>query len=121
VVSSNTGDPRYVTTLCSGPERRIVLGAQDSVSASTTLRSTITFSNTMTLQAYAQLFFASVRYTDLFSAAARGDRPTVLLDALTPSGGDPHQYDSRDAVLNLVYTMAHEGDAPLLGTARTFD
>jgi hypothetical protein len=62
-----------------------------------------------------------VRYTDLFSAAARGDRPTVLLDALTPAGGDPHQYDSRDAVLNLVYTMAHEGDAPLLGTARTFD
>jgi hypothetical protein len=137
-VSSNTGDPRYVTTLGSGPERRIVLGAQDSVSASSTLRSTFTFSNTMTLQAYAQLFFASVRYTDLFSAAARGDRPTVLLDALTPAGGDPHQYDSRDAVLNLnllfrweyrpgsvlylVYTRAHEGgDAPLLGTARTFD
>jgi hypothetical protein len=128
--SVNDGDPRYVASSGAGGERRITMGLQRSTSASTTFRSTFTFTPTMTLQTYTQLFFSSVHYTELLSASLSGARPTVLLDALGPAAGEATAYDSRNAVLNLnvlfrweyrpgsvlsvVYTRAHRGgDVPM--------
>jgi hypothetical protein len=112
---------------------------------STTLRGTVTFTNTITLQAYAQVFFSSVQYTGLYQAQPVGALSTVFLKNLQPISGDPHEYDSRNASLNLnvvfrweyrpgsvlylVYTRYNNGGAAPLPVgpggatlpARTFD
>ncbi len=126
-LSHSTGDPRWLAANGATPASGYLFGLQDATSPSATFRSTITFTPQVTLQTYTQLFFANVRYSELYSATPSGDRPTLPLTALQAASGDPHQYDSRDAVLNVnvlfrweyhpgsalfvVYTRAHAGGA----------
>lgn len=129
-----TGDPRWVDSAQDGTYR---FGLQRAVAAGATLRSTFTFNPNLSLQAYAQLFFSSVRYDRIFEARADGGS-AIPLAALQASAIDPAAYDERDAVLNanvvlrweflpgstfyLVYTRAHAGGlAPFLvdGTGKT--
>ncbi len=126
-VTRLTGDPRWVGTAQDGTYR---FGLQRALAAGVTLRSTFTFDQNLSLQAYAQLFFSSVRYDQISEAHADGGR-TIALSAQQPSAIDPGAYDQRDAVLNtnvvlrweflpgstfyLVYTRAHAGGlAPFL-------
>jgi hypothetical protein len=100
-VNWQTGDPRHVATV-SGPagaaaDNTYLFGLQESFSQSTTLRSTVTFTPNITLQGYAQLFFAAVRYDQLYSNLPD---PDLNLSNLTATPGDPHAYDSRGAFLN---------------------
>ena len=88
-----TGDPRWVET--DGSTHRF--GLQDAVAPGLTLRSTLTFTPRLTLQLYAQLFFASVDYGALFDV----EGAWVALSSLRSGSGDPHSYAVREAVLNM--------------------
>jgi hypothetical protein len=95
----NTGDPRHVDTIAgeSGAANTYLFGLQDAFSLSTTLRATLTFTPSISLQAYSQLFFSAVRYNQLYSVQPN---PDLLLSNLMPISGNPHAYDSRDAFVN---------------------
>jgi hypothetical protein len=127
----NAGDPRHVDTeTTTGLPNTYLFGLQEAFTQSTTLRAALTFTPTLTLQGYAQLFFSAVRYDQLYQEQAH---PDLTLDALTPEGGDPHTYDSRSAVLNvsvvfrweylpgsalyLVYTHSQDGGAVPMPTS----
>lgn len=115
-----TGDPRWIETLGASD---YLFGLQDAMATGGTLRSTLTFTPTMTLQAYAQLFFTSVRYGALFEA--QPERGVVRLAQLASSARPAVDFDEHDAVLNLnvvfrweyrpgstlflVYTRHHSG------------
>jgi hypothetical protein len=120
------GDPRWVETVRQADgSARFRFGLQDVTSPGLTFRGTMTFNPEMTLQAYAQLFFASVRYGDLFEVGAAELRPRLRLGDFEPVAADPSKYESRDAVLNvnvifryeylpgsvlyLVFTRSHSG------------
>jgi hypothetical protein len=137
-----TGDPRWVAsrTNCSleggtsNPDgsKTYCFGLQDVVAPGVTFRTTFTFTPTMTLQTYAQLFFGSVRYDQLFETTKFGPKPNIYLSDLGPSNGNPIDFNTRDAVLNinvvfrweylpgsllyLVYTRSHAG-----GLAQAYD
>jgi hypothetical protein len=96
--SWQTGDPRHVDTLGTAPATDYLFGLQDAFSTSTTLRSTVTFTPSLTLEGYAQLFFSAIRYTELYSVLPT---PDLLLSNYTTTNGDPHAYDSRNAILNV--------------------
>jgi hypothetical protein len=115
-----SGDPRWVETI--GSTYRF--GLQNALAVAATLRSTLTFTPQLTLQLYAQLFFAHVSYSQLYEESADGRY--LLLDQLKAIAADPHGYDSRSVALNvnlvfrwefrpgsalyLVYTHAQSGD-----------
>jgi hypothetical protein len=94
------GEPRYADTAANGD---YVFGRLDARSAGATLRATYTFTPTLTLQTYAQLFLASRHYYDLstFSPATAGPRPAIHLGDLRPGApalaANP---DSRETALN---------------------
>jgi hypothetical protein len=92
-----TGDPRWVET--SGAAYRF--GLQDATALGVTLQSTITFTPRVTLQLYAQLFFASVDYGAMYDVRTEGAKPWVPLSALSTSAADPKAFEEREAVLNM--------------------
>jgi len=65
------------------------------------LRTLFTFTPTMTLQTYAQLFFSSVRYGQLLQTTRSDRKPYLYFADLGPSMGNPSDFDTHDAVLNL--------------------
>jgi len=129
-----TGDPRWVrsSTNCQvqsslNPDgsQTYCFGLQNTLALGFTFRTILTFTPTMTLQTYAQLFLSSVRYGQLFEASKFGPKPYIYFGDLGPSMGKPSDFDSRDSVLNLnavfrweylpgsflyvVYTRSHAG------------
>jgi hypothetical protein len=129
-----TGDPRWVksSTNCQpqsslNPDgsKTYCFGLQTALAPSVTLRTILTFTPTLTLQTYAQLFLSSVRYGQLFESTKFGPKPNIYLSDLAPSQGNPGDFDKRDEVLNLnvvfrweylpgsflylVYTRTHAG------------
>ena len=104
-----TGDPRWVDTLAgAGGERTYRFGLQDALAPSGILRATYTLTTHLTLQAYAQLFFASVRYGQLYEVPKGPGRARVSLGDLVPSGVDSSAYQERDAVLNFSLVLRWE-------------
>jgi hypothetical protein len=92
------GEPRFTGITTSSP---YIFGKQDAKSIGMTLRSTYTFTPTLTLQAYAQLFLASGHYSDLtqFTGPAGS---TVHLTDLVPYVGAPSvNPDFEDGALNV--------------------
>jgi uncharacterized protein DUF5916 len=103
------GDPRWVETLHPvDGSTRYRFGLQDVMSPGLTFRGTMTFTPKLTLQAYAQLFFASVRYGDLFEVGAAAPRSWLRLGDFEPAIADPGKYESRDAVLNVNVIFRYE-------------
>jgi hypothetical protein len=95
----NFGEPRYA-----GPGQSptdLVFGRLYAQSAGATLRASYTFTPTLTLQTYAQLFLASGHYFDdaHFAAPSSGPRPIVRLSALVPGNPPPINPDFEQASL----------------------
>lgn len=95
------GDPRWVETLPGVDSRVYLFGLQQALAIGATLRATVTLTTALTVQAYAQVFSADVRYTNLFSATATGARATVHLEDLAPAGGDASAYRSQETAFNV--------------------
>ncbi len=57
-------------------------GLQNASAPGITLRGYFTFNPTLSLQIYAQLFFASVRYGPTYDVPVTGQKPTVYLSEL---------------------------------------
>jgi len=129
-----TGDPRWVrssnncqvqSSLNPDGSKTYCFGLQNALALGLTLRTILTFTPMMTLQTYAQLFFSSVRYGQLFETSKFGAKPYIYFGDLGPSMGNPSDFDTRDSVLNLnavfrweylpgsflylVYTRSHAG------------
>ncbi len=132
-----TGDWRWVTsstncqlqstlsTLNPDGSKTYCFGLQNALAPGVTLRTVFTFTPTMTLQTYAQLFFSSVRYGQLLETTKVDRKPYLYFGDLGPSMGNPSDFNTRDAVLNLnvvfrweyrpgsflylVYTRTHTG------------
>jgi hypothetical protein len=121
-----SGDPRFIETRGAAVGRAYRFGLQAARATSVTLRSTFTFTPALSVLGYAQLFFSSVRWSELYDLPRDEGRPTLALADLAPVPGvDPHAYDATDAVLDvnavlrweylpgsalyLVYTRAHLG------------
>jgi len=96
----NTTNPAGSKTYC--------FGLQDVVAPGVTLRTLFTFTPTMTLQTYAQLFFSSVRYGQLRETTRFDSKPYLYFADLAPSVGNPSDFDTRDAVLNLNVVLRWE-------------
>jgi hypothetical protein len=98
-----TGDPRFVNKPKPNDDgsQRYLYGLQNAWVPGLTLRTIFTFTPTMTLQTYTQLFFASVRYGQIFETNKIGFKPHIYLSDLSPSVVDPMQFETRDAVLNI--------------------
>src|SRR5262249_18834668 len=100
-------------------------GLQNVMATAVTLRTLLTLTPTMTLQTYAQLFFSSVHYGQLRETTRFDRKPYLYFADLGPSVGNPSDFDTHDAILNLnavfrweyrpgsflylVYTRAHAG------------
>jgi hypothetical protein len=81
-------------------------GRQRALGVGATLRSTWTFTPELSLQAYAQVFAASVRYQD-FQAAPATDL-VVTLDQLVPAGAPAKSPDSVEGTLNTSVVLRWE-------------
>ncbi len=75
-----TGEPRNVGS----QNDRYLFGRQRAEAFGLTLRSTLTFSPRLTLQAYAQLFVESLHYSDFTSSPLGGQGTVVRLKDLQP-------------------------------------
>jgi hypothetical protein len=95
------GDIRRVDTLGVGDASVYRFGFQDALGAGATLRTSLTFTPRISLQLYAQLFFADVQYRALFEAQGQGTPRYVTLRMLQPSTADPALYTERDVALNV--------------------
>src|SRR5437870_464522 len=83
-------------------ERSYILAPQQARSVSTTLRATYSFTPYLTLQAYGQLFTATVTYGRQLRADVGPGRSTVKLDALVPLADEiVLDADDRQVGLNL--------------------
>jgi hypothetical protein len=116
---------RTLNNLNSDGSRTYCFGLQNAFAPGVTLRTLFTFTPTMTLQMYAQLFFSSVRYRRLLETTRFDRKPYLFFADLGPSVGNPSDFDTHDAVLNLnvvfrweylrgsalylVYTHSHTG------------
>lgn len=110
VIASATrdpGEPRWIETQAGAGERTYVVADLASRSLDVTVRGTYAFSRHLTMQAYAQLFAASVEHGAIYAAQAMGARPLVHRDAFMPatSTSDP---DFRDTTLNLSVLLRWE-------------
>jgi hypothetical protein len=101
----NLGEPRYAGTGQTPTD--LVFGRLHAESASLTLRAAYTFTPTVTLQTYAQAFFASGHYYDYthFASPPSGPRPIVRLADLAPGAPPPINPDFEQASLavNVVF------------------
>jgi hypothetical protein len=96
-----TGDPRWVETATAGASRQYRIGLQDALAASATLRATVTLTTHLSLQVYAQLFSADVRYAQIDSAETSASRAKIMLADLHSSGLDPTPYKTQETALNM--------------------
>jgi hypothetical protein len=96
-----TGDIRRVDTLGTGDASVYRFGLQDALGTGVTLRTSLTFTPALSLQLYAQLFFADVQYRALYEAQAQGTPRYVTLPMLQASSADPGLYTERDVALNV--------------------
>lgn len=72
------GDPRWFLTAALDDGSRLYLfGDLDARSVDVTARGLFAFTNTLTVQAYAQVFLAAGRYGPVTAAPAAGDRPRI--------------------------------------------
>jgi hypothetical protein len=104
------GDPRWVDTLGGvTPEPRIYrYGLQNASAPGVTLLGSWTFDPNLSLQVYAQLFFASVRYDAIYDVPVTGEKPTVLLSELHPSGASGDAYAVNEPLLNVKIVLRWE-------------
>jgi hypothetical protein len=127
--SRNFGEPRYAGTGQSSTD--LVFGRLHAESLGVTLRAGYTFTPTLTLQAYAQLFLATGHYFDYahFAAPSSGPRPVVRLSALVPGSAPPVNPDFEQgslavnvvlrweyhpgSILYLLYTRSQNPDVAL--------
>ncbi|HEX6839346.1 MAG TPA: DUF5916 domain-containing protein, partial [Polyangia bacterium] len=104
------GDPRWFDTRDNGDGSNTYYFADlDSREFDVTLRGTYTFTPTLTLQAYAQLFLAGGHYDQTTSAVGRGkgsELPFVAFrPTLMPSDDAP---DFRDGAINVNLVLRWE-------------
>ena len=92
--SYTTGEPRFLGE--ADASGRPLFGNQQAKSIGATLRVTFTFAPRLTLQAYAQLFLASVHYDTFATAPTRTVHRSDLRPALAPAVNP----DAEDAVVN---------------------
>jgi hypothetical protein len=97
-----SGEPRY-TDLATA-EGLPLFGRQEAASVGATLRATYTFTPRLTLQAYAQVFLASVHYDGFSTSSAR----VVHLDDLVAAPPPSTNPDLEDAVLNVNLVLRWE-------------
>lgn len=106
------GDPRWYDTLANANGTRTYLFADlESREFDTTLRGTYTFTPTLTLQAYAQLFIDGGHYGQTFSATKPGPAKGTRLpfSAFQPSGMPAGEApDFRDGAINLNVVLRWE-------------
>lgn len=100
-VSASSGEPRYVGRGADGSQ--LLFGRLEAKSVGVTVRATYSFSPTLTLQSYAQAFFASGHYGELLAwGGAQGRGARVRLDDLAPLGtAPPMNPDFANAALNV--------------------
>ena len=104
------GDPRWYDTHDNGDGTNTYFFADlDSREFDVTLRGTYTFTPTLTLQAYAQLFLAGGHYGQTTSVIGRGkgsELPfSAFLPSAMPSGDAP---DFRDGAINVNLVLRWE-------------
>jgi hypothetical protein len=104
------GDPRWFDTRDNGDGSNSYYFAElDSRELDVTLRGTYTFTPTLTLQAYAQLFLAGGHYGQTLVGRAAGKGSELPFEAfrpsLTPSGDAP---DFRDGNINVNLVLRWE-------------
>jgi hypothetical protein len=104
------GDPRWFDTRANGDGSNSYYFAElDSREIDVTLRGTYTFTPTLTLQAYAQLFLAGGHYGQTLVGRAAGRGSELPFDAfrpsLLPSGDAP---DFRDGAINVNLVLRWE-------------
>jgi hypothetical protein len=104
----NAGEPRYAGA--GGSMTDLVFGRLHAESASVTLRASYTFVPALTLQAYAQAFFATGRYYDFthFDTLGTGPRPVIALRDLTTGGPPPISPDFERASLAINVVLRWE-------------
>ncbi|HEX4459402.1 MAG TPA: DUF5916 domain-containing protein [Polyangia bacterium] len=104
------GDPRWFDTLDNGNGTRTYLFADlESREFDTTLRGTYTFTPTLTLQAYAQLFIDGGHYGQTYSAIGHGKGTRLPFSAFTASGRPAYEApDFRDGAINLNVVLRWE-------------
>src|SRR5215472_3959740 len=100
VASRTNCSPQASTTNPDG-SKTYCFGLQDVVAPGLILRTIFTFTPRMTLQTYAQLFFSSVRYGELRETTRSYPKPYLYFADLVPSNGNPSDFNTRDAILNL--------------------
>ena len=138
--TAGNGEPRYfATTTTTGPDQTVYsFGRQRARSAGATVRASYTFTPQLSLQAYGQIFLASVHYSNFSSATKTGFRQRLYLDQLMSAGPPASNPDFSQATLNvnvvlrweyrlgstmyLVYTRAQSpATAVMNGSAGTLD
>lgn len=100
-VYATTGDTRFVSG--TREDGAYVFGDLTATSVSATLRSSLTFTNRLTLQLYGQLLLVEERYADFASFAVdpAAPRPVIALDELTPTGAPAERPDRDETSLTL--------------------
>ncbi len=101
-----TGDPRWLETVEEAAGDRFLFGDQHAETWNVTLRGTFTFTTELTLQAYAQIFLASVDHTRKYAASPTGSRIKVARLADAPDVAD--DYDFTATSLNLYALLRWE-------------
>jgi hypothetical protein len=96
------GEPRYVGT--DGDAR--LFGRLRALALGGTLRATFTFTTTLTLQGYAQLFVDRVHFAE-FSSAPASD-PVIELDELAPAAPPSVSPDFEDGAFNASVVLRWE-------------
>jgi hypothetical protein len=105
------GDPRWLESDDNGNgSRTYYLAELESRSFDVTLRGTYTFSPTLTLQAYAQLFIDGGHYGLTTAATATGSNPALPFSAFhgAPAPADQPQNDFRDGAINVNVVLRWE-------------
>jgi hypothetical protein len=113
------GDPRWFDTRANGDGTNTYYFADlDSRDFDVTLRGTYTFSPTLTLQAYAQLFLAGGHYGQTVAAVAAGKGTRLPLSAFRPTlmpSGDAPDFRNGAINLNIVLRWEFRPGSTLLG------
>jgi hypothetical protein len=113
------GDPRWFDTRSNGDGSNTYYFAQlESYAFDVTLRGTYTFTPTLTLQAYAQLFIASGHYGDTTAAVGRGKGSSLPFEAFRPTGmpaGDAPDFRNGAININVVLRWEFLPGSTLLG------
>ncbi len=101
------GRLRWIDTQKDVLNERFLFALQHAEIWDLTLRSTLTFMKDFTLQSYAQVFLASVDYTDKFAGEASG-RSRLWLDNLELAEDAADDHDSTTGALNLGMVLRWE-------------